>query len=79
MVKISFVKEFEEQVKRLEISPYMYQKVNKESHLEIRRIKIKKYILFYNVIGNKVFIHRILPEKFDYLNHLKKYKILISK
>lgn len=35
--------------------------------------------MFYTVNKNKIFILRILPEKFNYLNHLEKYKILIQK
>ncbi len=63
----------------LKNSPYIYQRIDNGDYLEIRKAKIKKYILFYRINDGKVTIHRILPEKFDYLNHLEKYKILIRK
>lgn len=59
--------------------PYIYQKIVNREYLEIRKVKIKKYLLLYTIHNNKVVIHRVLPEKFDYLNHLEKYKILIRK
>lgn len=77
--KKKFGQKLEEQLETIENSPYIYQKIIHSDNLEIRKVKIKKYILFYKIKEDRVSILRILPEKFDYFNHLEKYKILIQK
>lgn len=74
--KKKFCQKLEEQIVTIENSPYIYQKVIHNNNLELRKVRIKKYILFYKIKEDKISILRILPEKFDYFNHLEKYKIL---
>ncbi|MCI8471189.1 MAG: type II toxin-antitoxin system RelE/ParE family toxin [Clostridia bacterium] len=77
--KKRFRKKFTTIIKDLQVNPYIYQCFNKDIDENIRRVVINKYILFYKIETYKIIILRILPEKFDYLNHLEKYKILIRK
>lgn len=73
------MKRFRILVKDLRLNPYLYQYFDKELDGKIRRVVIQKYIIFYQINIKDITILRILPEKFDYFNHLEKYKILIQK
>lgn len=77
--KKRFMKKFRTLVKDLQSNPYLYQCFDKELEDKIRRVVIEKYIIFYQINFKDITILRILPEKFDYFNHLEKYKILIQK
>lgn len=63
-------------ISNLKLNPYMYQCFDKEINDTVRKIIINKYVVFYRILHIHVNILRILPQKFDYLNHLDKYKIL---
>lgn len=78
--KRSFKRQFQELLIDLENMPFMYQCFDSNIDTNIRRVVIKKNIVFYKITkDNKIIILRILPEKYDYLNQLDKYKILIRK
>lgn len=77
--KKRFMKRFRTLVKDLRLNPYLYQYFDKKLDGKIRRVVIQKYIIFYQINIKDITILRILPEKFDYFNHLEKYKILIQK
>lgn len=62
-------------ISNLKLNPYMYQCYDKKTNPTVRRIIINKYIIFYKVLYIHVNILRIIPQKFDYLNHLEEFKI----
>lgn len=77
--KKRFKKKFKVFIKDLRSNPHIYQCFDKEIDSNIRRGIINRYIVFYKIDLLNITILRILPEKFDYLNHLDNYKILIQK
>ncbi len=77
--KRKFCEKIEKEIETIRNSPYIYQKIVDTNCIEVRKVRIKKYLLFYKINDDKISILRILPEKMDYLNQLKEYKILIQK
>lgn len=77
--KKRFKKKFKVLIKDLQFNPYIYQCFDKEIDFNIRRGILNRYIVFYKIDLLNITILRILPEKFDYLNYLENYKILVQK
>ena len=57
-----FTQEIREKIKILSFSPEMYEQVNDFKNNSIRRMPVKKYLIFYSINKqeNIVSIHRIL-------------------